>query len=68
MNQAGIRPIGDQVLIKIEEVEQVTKSGIQLMTDKELDRLELGQTEGTVIAVGPKVFEPGEGFAYNAGD
>ena len=52
MNSSGIRPIGEQVLILPDEVPQATESGIQLMTDAELDRHELGQTEGTVIELG----------------
>lgn len=49
MNASGFRPIGEQVLIFPDPVEQVTETGIQIMTDKELDRIELGQTEGLVV-------------------
>lgn len=59
-NPSGIRPLGDQVLVFPDPMEQVTASGIQIMTDKELDRLELGQTEGVVVA--------GAGEGYEVGD
>jgi co-chaperonin GroES (HSP10) len=51
VNAAKIRPIGDQILILPDQVEQTTSSGIQIMSDKEMDRLELGQTEGVVVAI-----------------
>jgi co-chaperonin GroES (HSP10) len=51
MNDARIRPIGEQILILPDQVEQMTASGLQIMSDKEVDRLELGQTEGVVVAI-----------------
>jgi co-chaperonin GroES (HSP10) len=63
MNSAGIRPVGEQVLVLPDPVAQETESGLVVMTDKELDRLELGQTEGDVveIAKGVKDAEYGPG-------
>lgn len=54
-NSAYIRPVNDQILIAPDAVETQTESGITLMTDKELDRLELGQTEGVVVEIAPGV-------------
>jgi chaperonin GroES len=54
MNAAGIRPVGGQVLILPDQIAQATESGIQIMTDKEMDRAELGQTEGLVVSIGEK--------------
>ena len=54
-NSAYIRPVNDQILISPDAVETETESGIKLMTDKELDRLELGQTEGVVVEIAPGV-------------
>ena len=67
MNQAKIRPIGDQVLILPDAVETVTASGIQVMTDRELDRIELGQTEGMVIEISKDInaeFERGDRVVF----
>lgn len=58
MNAAQIRPIGDQILILPDQVEQTTASGIQIMSDKEMDRLELGQTEGVVVEIAKGLVNP----------
>ena len=54
-NSAYIRPVNEQILIRPDAVETETESGIKLMTDKELDRLELGQTEGVVVEIAPGI-------------
>lgn len=59
MNPSGIRPIGDQVLLLPEQVSQTTDSGIQIMTDKEMDRLELAQVEGVVVEISQKMLTSG---------
>lgn len=69
MNTSGIKPIGEQILIFPNPVEQTTETGIQLMTDVQLEREELGQTEGVVVALGSKVgeveFAPGDTVIFN---
>jgi chaperonin GroES len=65
MNQSGIRPVGEQVLIEPDPVEETTESGIITMTDTERDRLELGQTEGMVLQIAEKL---GETCEFRAGD
>ena len=64
-NTSGIRPLKGQVLILPDPVETVSESGIQLMTDKEQDRLELGQTEGVVLDGAGEGYEDGDRVIFS---
>jgi len=55
-NESGIIPVGLNILIKPDEVEATTASGIIVATLSQQDRLELQQTEGTVLAMGPMCY------------
>lgn len=48
-----INPTGYNVLLKMEDVEQVTKSGIVIATATENQREQAGHDVGTVVSVGP---------------
>lgn len=52
-NTSGIIPVGDTILVLPDQIESKSASGIITSTEKETDRLELGQTDGEVIAVSP---------------
>ena len=64
-----IKPAGHRVLVKPDEIEEVTEGGIILaQTDK--SRKEDAQQSGTLVQVGPtawKAFDEGEPWA-NVGD
>ena len=56
-----ISPAGHRVLVKVDEVEKVTKGGI-IITDTIADRKQEAGIYGTVVAVGPtawKAFDDG---------
>lgn len=57
MNESGIHPQGNRILILPLEVEQKTQSGIILSTLTENEREQMGNTTGIVIEVGPEAFE-----------
>ncbi len=48
-----IKPIGFQVLVKMEEVERVSQGGIILATETENKREQDGHDIGVVVAFGP---------------
>lgn len=56
MSKATIKPLGYYVLVKMREVEEKTDSGIIVSTSKDLQREKLGQSVGTVLAIGPMAF------------
>jgi co-chaperonin GroES (HSP10) len=53
MNTAKIKPVGDQVLVSPDPVENecLAIPGFVTMSDKERDRLELCQTEGVLVEI-----------------
>lgn len=55
MNESGIYPQGDRVLIKPEEIEEVTEGGIVIPGNVAKEHA-MAQSIGTVIAVGPDAF------------
>ena len=60
-----ISPAGHRVLVKVDEVEKVTKGGI-IITDTIADRKQEAGIYGTVVAVGPtawKAFDDGQPWA-----
>ena len=52
MNQSGINPQGDRVVVLPLEIENKTASGIILSTDGQKEREEMANTTGEVISVG----------------
>jgi co-chaperonin GroES (HSP10) len=56
-NSSGLTPVGISLLVLPNQVEQTTDSGIVLMTDQELSRHEMKQTDVVVIAIGPQAFD-----------
>lgn len=62
-----ISPTGHRVLIKLDPVEETSKSGIILSTDKETKRQQAGAQFGEVIAIGPLAWlDMGEGDPWAA--
>lgn len=51
MNEAGINPVGHRVLVRPEEVERKTASGI-ILDAKTVMMEDMAQTQGTVVALG----------------
>lgn len=56
LNESGILPVEYKILIKPEDVERKTESGI-ILTEKVTDREKLAQVRGVLIAVGGNAFE-----------
>lgn len=56
MSKEGIIPVGLSVLILPEQIKEKTDSGIVLFTPSELEREQLRQTDGVVVAIGPMAF------------
>jgi co-chaperonin GroES (HSP10) len=52
MNNSGLHPCGDRVVIKPEVVEKTSSGGIILMDDS-VNRDAMAQVIGTLVAVGP---------------
>lgn len=55
-NDSGINPIGWRVLIKPQEVREVSQGGIILSTDKGKEREQMANTTGIVIAMGDQCY------------
>ena len=55
-NESGINPVGWRVLIKPQEVMQMSKGGIILSTDTSKEREQMGNTTGVVVAMGKQCF------------
>ena len=51
-NSSGVTPVGHRVLILPEQIDEVTDSGIVLMTASQKEREALAQMYGLVIAMG----------------
>lgn len=67
MNNSGIHPAGDRVLIKPEEVEEVSKGGI-IIIDEAREKYGLAQVFGTLVAVGPDAWSDYSGAFAEVGD
>ena len=57
MDNSGIIPRGHRILILPNQIESVSKGGIILGTATELDRAQLGQTDGIVVSLGNTAYE-----------
>ena len=55
-NESGINPVGWRVLIKPQEVKEVSQGGIILSTDKGKEREQMANTTGIVIAMGAECY------------
>jgi len=51
-NESGINPVGWRVLIKPQEIKEVSEGGIILTTEVTKDREQMGNTTGVVVAMG----------------
>ncbi len=57
-----IKPCGSQLLIKLEEVQELSEGGIAMRTQTEQKREEDGQNQGRVLAFGPFIHADWDGF------
>ena len=57
-----VKPCGAQLLIKLEEVKELSDGGIIKHSQTEHKREEDGQNQGRVLAIGPFVHADWEGF------
>ena len=55
-NESGINPVGWRVLIKPQEVREVSEGGIILTTEVTKDREQMGNTTGVVVAMGSQCY------------
>jgi co-chaperonin GroES (HSP10) len=55
-NKSGLTPVGVSILVLPEQIKTTTESGIELMTASQAEREQLKQTDGVVIAIGPRAF------------
>lgn len=60
MNTSGLQPVEFKVLIKPEDVEETTASGIVLARDV-TERERMSQVKGTLVAVGGNAFQDWNG-------
>lgn len=51
-----INPVGDQILVKLVEVEEISEGGIVLHTQHQQKREQDGQYMGEVLSFGPSIF------------
>lgn len=55
MNQSGIYPLEDRVLVRPDRAETRSGGGI-VFTDEAIDKEQMAQVNGVVIAAGPQAF------------
>ena len=55
-NESGINPVGWRLLIKPQEVREVSEGGIILTTEVTKDREQMGNTTGVVVAMGSQCY------------
>jgi co-chaperonin GroES (HSP10) len=56
-NVSGINPAGHRILIKPQEVKEVSQGGIILTTEISKEREQMGNTTGIVIAMGDTCYD-----------
>lgn len=56
MNKSGLLPVGISILVLPDQVEETSESGIVVHTMERLEREQLKQTDGEVIAIGGHAF------------
>lgn len=66
-NTSGILPVEFKVLIKQDVVEKKSEGGI-ILTETTVERNQIAQVKGTVIAIGGDAFKEWEGIIPQVGD
>ena len=56
-----LEAVGYRLLVKLDNFEEVKKSGLIVASDKEKRRQEIGMEKGTVVDVGPFAYKELEG-------
>lgn len=56
INTSGITPVGVSILVFPDQVEEVTESGIVVGTSQQVEREQLAQTDGVVVAISEYAF------------
>jgi co-chaperonin GroES (HSP10) len=56
-NETGINPAGHRILIKPQEVKEVSTGGIIIATEVTKEREQMGNTTGIVIAMGDTCYD-----------
>lgn|SRR3990167_4857903 len=51
-NNSGITPVGVSILVLPDQVEEVTEAGVIVATAIQIDREQMAQTDGEVVAIG----------------
>lgn len=59
--KSPIKPTGFRVVVRQDQIEEKSKGGIITATSKEINRKQVGQIEGTLVAIGASAFT-GEDF------
>ena len=67
MNTSGWKPTGHRVLVKVEQVERTTESGI-IIADITADKEQLGQDAGIVAELGNTAYSDQESAWCKVGD
>lgn len=67
MNSSGIHPQGDRILIKPEEVEEVSEGGI-IIIDEAREKYGMAQVFGRLVSVGPDAWSDYQGPFAEVGD
>lgn len=57
INQSGIRPFRNCLLLLPKQIEEKTEAGIIVATATQLEREQLAQTEGVVVSIGALAFQ-----------
>lgn len=68
INTSGITPVGVSILVYPEQVEETSESGIVLSSLSQLERDQMKQTDGIVIAIGPNAYYDEKGPRCKVGD
>lgn len=55
-NKSGIKPVGYSLVVEPDQVEEQTAAGIYVGTPEQIEREQMKQTDGVVLAIGPMAF------------
>jgi chaperonin GroES len=56
LNESGIHPVGERILIQPMELEEKTASGIVISTNAGREREEMSNTTGVVVELSPEAY------------
>lgn len=56
INTSGIKPVGYSLVVEPEQVQEQNDAGIYVGTPESIERLQMQQTDGIVLAIGPMAF------------